>query len=175
MSKIDDIQRDRKRTIATTYRGDIRTIATLLTFWRQKGESPSSLVSLVRLSIEAFKEMIVDKHPEYEFTSTASATELLDRVGLLDLSKSRPNLHNLIKELSMESIVDKGLDPVKTAVSKGDTRREALGPYASEQERDSLAKELERSLEPDVLIVREEELKEEKDGLGEKPKEGGVE
>lgn len=170
MSKLNDINRDRRRSIATTYRGDIRTIATLLTFWHQKGESPQSLVSLLRLSVEAFKEMIIDKYPEYEFTLHASAAELLERTGLLDLSKKGPNVHSLIKELSLESMIDDGLDPIDAAVAE---KRGKKGPYISAQEKEDMVKQLEIATGPEIVVRREGELTELKDQLGRKPEEGG--
>lgn len=140
MSKLHKIQRDRNRTAVTTFRGDIRTIATLASFWASKGESLRSLNDILKLSTEALKELIVDAKPEFEVTTTTDAVEILESFGLLDIGGKLRNKTTLLKELSIEDLMAEGQGGITSLVKKHSN------PFASLQEKERVLDELEKRL-----------------------------
>ena len=179
--KTDQIDKYRQRTMGTTFRGDMRTVATLALFWKSKGEPMRSLNSVLRLTLEGMRELILDQHPDFEITSTSMAVEVLKELNLLDLKKDFPNKKSLLKELSIESLSAEGIDPTKKLLKKVKHEKEDLGPYMSQHDRDKLARELEEQMELEVIVPeevlharelmeqREADLDEQQKELGKKP------
>ena len=172
--KLTEIEK-KKKTLATTYRGDIRTVATLALFWSLRGEHLQSLNSVLRVSLEGLKEMVVDKHPDLEFPTVTADAEYLANVGLLDFSKKFQNKVTLLKELSLESITNGGVDPSALAVSITREYHKDLGPYRSVQEKEKLEAELVKRTVPTVvppdLKMKNDNLENIKDRLSKPPQE----
>ena len=143
MLKLNKIQRDRNRTAVTTFRGDIRTIATLASFWQSKGEAIRSINDILKLSTEALKELIVDAKPEFEIATTTDAVEFLESIGLLDIGGKFRNKTTLLKELSIEDLMAEGQGGIAPKVTK------RSGPFSSVQEQGKVLEELEKRLKED--------------------------
>ena len=143
MSKLNKIQRDRNSTSVTTFRGDIRTIATLASFWQSKGEALRSINDILKLSTEALKELIVNAKPEFEIATTTDAVEFLEGLGLLDIGGKFRNKTTLLKELSIEDLMSEGQGGITPQVTK------RPGPFASLQEKEKVIEELEKRLKED--------------------------
>ena len=131
--KQENIDSKRKSTFATTYRGDIRTIATLALFWRDRGEVVKSANGVLRLSIEGLKELVVDKNPEYEVGTTTMAVRILEEFGIIDMEKDRKNKPTLIGELSMESLMLEGIPVTEKFKKMTKKEQKVLGPFTSQQ------------------------------------------
>jgi len=108
MTKLNDIKSNRPPSIAFTSRCDIKSLATLVHFWRDKGEPIRSISELVRLSIESFKDLVTNKWPEYEIESASDALELLRKNGL---SSGHRNKSTLLKQMQVEDLILEGFDP----------------------------------------------------------------
>jgi hypothetical protein len=67
---------------------------------------PSTLGGLVRESIEVLAKFISVQNPEYTVITTTEAVELLNRLGMIDLTKQRKhrNYKTLVDSLASESI-----------------------------------------------------------------------
>lgn len=123
MSKLDFLATQRPTTFSSTVRMDIRTVATLLTFWRQQGEPLRSITEVVRLSVETFRDVVAKKHPEMEVLETATAVRLLQESGLVDpLAAGRRNRGNLAEQLQLEDSVLEGIEPTQRIVAKNKGR-----------------------------------------------------
>ena len=140
MSKLNKIQRDRNRTAVTTFRGDIRTIATLASFWHSKGEALRSINDILKLSTEALKELIVDSKPKFEISTTTEAVEFLELLGIFDIEGKVRCKTTLLKELSIEDLMAEGQGGIAPQVTK------RSGPFASDQEQGKVLEELEKRL-----------------------------
>lgn len=99
--------RERTKTVVSTIRCDDRSVAELLAFWESKGVSMNSLGQLVRTSLEAFAELIVEQNPQFNVQTHAEAVKILTEKGLIDLTNKRANpkgLGALLTELSLENV-----------------------------------------------------------------------
>lgn len=105
MPKILEISTSRKRTLATTFRGDARSIASLAMYYMDKGEPCKSLSELLRLSIEVLRDMIVARDQRYEVNDTTTAIAVLKRLGLFSTEDVRLNRATLLHELCLEDVV----------------------------------------------------------------------
>ena len=167
MTKTDDINSYRQRTLGTTFRGDIRTIATLALFWKSKSEPLRSLNEVLRITLEGMKDLILDKHPEFEVNTVTLGVEILTELGLISLKDQQINRTVLLKELSLESLTLEGIDPTDKLLKKLKHEKTDLGPFASQHEKDKLVKELEKQME--VKVVIPEDFKEQQEELGKEP------
>ena len=91
---------NRPATHVLTTRVDGRYLATLASFWYQRGERIRSSSELIRLSLEAFAELLVTNQ-QVEFVSTHSAAvDILDRLGMS--TKEGTNKTALARALASE-------------------------------------------------------------------------
>lgn len=99
-----------KKTHATTWRGDIRTIATLAMYF-EKREPIKNAADVLRKSIEAMKILVLQKHPELRFESTTQAVDYLESKGFFDVGKIIRNKKSLLDELSLEDLKEDSIIP----------------------------------------------------------------
>ena len=109
MSKLTEVL-SRPATIILTSRVDARYLATLARFWTDKGNQLRSTSELVRLSVEAFAELLVVNNSAEFIQTQADAQEILERMGL-DIKATNPR--NMAKALQSE---DFSLDSLTTTV-----------------------------------------------------------
>jgi hypothetical protein len=112
--KIEEVK-NRKATIVFTSRADARYLATLLNFWHESGERPTSISELVRLSMETFAELLVINN-RTEFVQTQQdAHTIIERSGLMTKKMKTLNQRNLMEAMEAEGMelgsLSKGLDP----------------------------------------------------------------
>jgi hypothetical protein len=77
MTKTREIDLERRRTVATTFRGDARSIATLVMFFADKGEPCRTLSEVLRLAVESMREMIVAKEQRVRLQSCKNTACLI--------------------------------------------------------------------------------------------------
>lgn len=113
MSKMDSINSDKPKTLATTLRWDVRTAATLILCWEELGEPINSISQLSRLSIETFAEMLTaKKFPHLVVASSVEAGQILKAKGLLDPeARGRKQRRSYVKQLELEDALLHGPDP----------------------------------------------------------------
>ncbi len=116
------------RTIATTFRGDIKTITTLAMYFHDKGEPVRSLSEILRLTTEGLSELIIQQQPEYKVNSTEIAYHTLRELGIINLNNpSFPNRQSLVKELSIENLNHNRFSPdVKISPENEQSFKEAM-------------------------------------------------
>jgi len=90
----------REQTFVSTARCDIRTAASLLSFFQQNGFGVSSKSQLFRLSLETLAQLVVSKDSKLEFSRT-EALDFLNANGLL--TGNERNRKNLFSKLQLES------------------------------------------------------------------------
>ena len=100
-----------KRPASAVYssRLDIRTVATLAKYWQSKGYVAPSVSQLMRLSIEAFAD-ILDQNLCVEKEESAQEAQLyLEEIGIFKSLSSR-NRNTLIKQIQTEALESSGID-----------------------------------------------------------------
>jgi hypothetical protein len=105
MSKMSELVQ-RPATHTFTSRCDGRHLATLARFWHTQGEHPRSTSELVRLTLEAFSELLSSKGLVEFITSHQDALEALERLGL----NTGVNRSALAEVLSAEDLAS-GISP----------------------------------------------------------------
>jgi len=108
MNKTDEIKSTRPTSIAFTSRCDIKSLATLAYFWRDKGEPARSVSELVRMSLETFRDVVLKQWPQYEIKEVTDALSILNRSNLTTGHRNRATL---LKEMQIDEMVAEGLDP----------------------------------------------------------------
>ncbi len=93
-----------KNTIATTFRGDIKSIAALANFWHKQGYEITSINKVLTLSIDALTELIINKYPKQEITNIEDAIKVLEHFNIFNIEKKFRNKKTLLNELSLENI-----------------------------------------------------------------------
>lgn len=127
-----------KSTIATTYRGDIRKIATLAKFWNKNGQNLNSINNLLNTTISAFHELILKKYPEFEIIKIHDAIKTLESLKIYNLQGKNRNIKTLIEELSLESLKDTSQEVI---VQKSES------PFGSDLAKKRIEQELENQLQ----------------------------
>ena len=107
----------KKNTLATTYRGDIRDVATILAFFVEKRKPIESLGGLIREAVELLAHTISIKNPKCRVDSYQTAVELLRHYGLYDANRPQRyrNQRTLAEELAAE---DLALNPLPTVTAE---------------------------------------------------------
>ena len=101
------IESTKTRTVATTYRGDIRTIASLAMFWQDQGEPTRTLSELLRLTVESLFDLVTRKWPDYEVLTHSEAYKILTKLNLITDEKGH-NMASLADVLSVEDLLAEG-------------------------------------------------------------------
>lgn len=127
MKKLEYIEQKRAKTFATTFRGDVKTFATLAQFFRDEG--PLTRASVLRLTVESLRDMIIKQRPELEVKETDRAVEILDNLGLFNHDDRRGKSH-LIEQLRLEDI----------------EKRKSVRDLVSDGKMNEIKKEMERRL-----------------------------
>lgn len=98
MSKLEQL-RDRPATHALSTRIDARYLATLIIFWRDRGELPTSTSELTRLSLESFAEFLITNQMVDFVDSMEDALTIMKGVGMNPKTASPRNLaQHLVSE-----------------------------------------------------------------------------
>lgn len=90
----------REQTFVSTARCDIRTAASLLSFFQQNGFGVASKSQLFRLSLETLAQLVTSKDSKLEFTRS-EALDFLNANGLL--TGNERNRKNLFTKLQLEA------------------------------------------------------------------------
>ena len=99
------------------------------------------------LAFKFFERLIVEQHPEYEFTTFSNAIEFLEKEGVMDLTKHFTNKALVIKELQKESLVGDGIDPQILIKNKIQKAKENLPPgIPSQQSLESIREALNQKM-----------------------------
>lgn len=99
---MEEILNKREETFVSTARCDIRTAASLLSFFHHNNVQITSKSQLLRLALENFVDFITNTQPEHEFKSRAEALEYLQQNELVT-GKER-NQPTLFKKLQQENL-----------------------------------------------------------------------
>ena len=97
------INADEVATFVTTFRTDIRKVATIVKWLHVEGNAPTSRSDALAKALDTLVAMVLSAHPEYETKTVTEAMELLLHYGLVDTTKMR-NISTLVKSLSGESL-----------------------------------------------------------------------
>jgi len=108
--------------MSTTFRYRNKTLATIVQFMQQQGESPTSISQILRYGLEGFETLILDKYPEFTVQSEAHAKQVLSIAGInttnTRLNKLRQNTNLTIESfeqntpsqtLSQPNLVDQAM------------------------------------------------------------------
>lgn len=98
--------RNLPKTAVLEIRIDLRTVATIATFFESKDNLPSSKGRLLVRAITAFEEILVCNKLVERETSTAKALEILKGFGLIGWNRGGRNLRSLYNQLEVESILE---------------------------------------------------------------------
>ncbi|MFA5699417.1 MAG: hypothetical protein WC954_06765 [Sphaerochaeta sp.] len=142
-NKLLEIRTERVTSLATTARLDARTLAVLGLYFHKSGENPRSLNELIQLSVEVLRELILASDPTLVVEQTATAVEVLRRLGLGDIRQKNRNVKTLARQLANEQLSIEGLDPLAPV------RQEAVCGY-SEVDLKRALNEMERVEDPDL-------------------------
>ena len=93
---------EREETFVSTARCDVRTAASLLSFFQQNGLIIRSKSQLFKTALENFAHLVVTNQPEFEFTNRQDA---LDFLKLHNIETDR-NQKTLFKMLQKETQVE---------------------------------------------------------------------
>ncbi len=109
MTKLDQINQTKHRSFTFDTRIDVRSMATILMFFRKKQIPITSKAGAGRLAIEWFCEIIISQNPELEVLDPAEALEILKICGITPAKRSRKPL---MKHLTAASLsMDTGINP----------------------------------------------------------------
>lgn len=98
-------QKQPQDNFVTTSRISLKNAVILLKFWQAEGILIKSQAQLIKLSLEAFSQLIKKNHPDFQPSSSDEAFLFLQAAGLLDVDKVK-NKKSLLDELKLESLND---------------------------------------------------------------------
>lgn len=119
--KNKNLLNEREETFVSTARCDIRTAASLLSFFQHNNFNIKSKSQLFRLALESFADFIIKEHPKHNFKSRAEALEYLQQNNLIT-NKER-NLKTLFGNLQKENLSNSesgNLKEVKTIINNSE-------------------------------------------------------
>ena len=90
-------------SFVTTFRTDIRKVATLVKWLHMNSNPPSSRSDALAKAVDTLVAMIEHSRPDLATTSYSAAVEILNHYGLVDPTKMR-NISTLVKSLAGESL-----------------------------------------------------------------------
>ena len=94
----------KKNTIVTTFRGDIKELATIALYLKNHGESLASLSQVIRTGLSCFHEMVISADPSTEIITLDEAIKTLEQLNIFDLAGKYRNKKTLIDGLALESL-----------------------------------------------------------------------
>jgi hypothetical protein len=98
----------REQTFVSTARCDIRTAASLLSFFQQSGFGVASKSQLFRLSLETLAQLVTSRDEKLVF-SRSEALDFMNANGLL--TGNERNRKNLFTKLQLESFEQDSCEP----------------------------------------------------------------
>lgn len=119
-------------TCVTTFRGDMKMVASLARFFLSRNEPLNSLADIPRMAAIALCEMVVAKNPNMKYDSLHEALQYLESIGLFDASKKKRNTRTILDELSLEDLGDTSLHP------QAKRRIEVEGGYTVDEFHDAM-------------------------------------
>ena len=125
----------KENTIATTFRGDIREVATIALYLDQKNERIDNISQLLKIAVGCFSDIIIQNIPQCEITTLHEAVNVLERLSLFNIEKSFRNKKTLIDGLALES--QNPLSQIQTSKN----------PFGTELERRQIEEVLQQNLE----------------------------
>ena len=131
----------KENTIATTFRGDIREVATIALYLDQKNARIENISQLLKTSISCFSDIIIQNLPQCEITTLHEAVKVLERLSLFDLEKPFRNKKTLTDGLLMESR--------KLSTQTTTTSKQPKNPFGTELERKQVEDILQQNLDLD--------------------------
>ena len=149
------------KTHVVNVRVDLRHFATAYMYFSNKrlDEIRQSKGRTISLAFRFFVQMIIDKHPEYEFPTHSLAIEYLEQEQVIRLEDSFRNKFSLVQELQRESLEEEGIDSsiiMKPKIRKH--QQKVLPPgIESQQQIDKMNADLQKrlsephDLEPETL------------------------
>jgi len=167
MSKLSDLQSKTPTHVLTT-RVDGRHLATLASFWHERGEPVRTFSELIRLSIEEFTELLVTNDMVDFISSHSDAIDVLQRLGLTSGKLNKRNVMNVLTKESLDlSHLDKTQDPLMAPKLRKASEPKGTIDQDSPAFKDVLANLESEMLNPSNTIERQKEVtKEFKDHMG---------
>lgn len=95
-------QMNKTKTWVVNARVDIRSLASLAKFYEAQGNKTKKKSTYIRLAVEHFTQMVVDKYPEFITPTFHEAVAYLEEIRLLDLEDDFANKYTLAKALQDE-------------------------------------------------------------------------
>jgi len=95
---------NKTKTWVVNVRVDIRSLVTLAKFYEFQGNIDRKKSNYIRLAVEHFTQMVIDKHPEFATPTFHEAVVYLQQIGVLDLEKDFANKYTLAKALQEEGL-----------------------------------------------------------------------
>lgn len=146
------------KTHVANIRVDIRTFATCYMYFKEKGfnEIKGSKGRAISLAFKFFTRMVIEKHPEYEFTLHGDAVTFLESEGVINLDDKFTNKYNLVKELQFEdSSSPNSHHFIKQKIKS--QKKSLPDGIESHQQMEDAQKNLEKDLfeEPEIVVNEE--------------------
>lgn len=100
-TKVQEIQAKRPSTSGLSVRCDLRTLAELSLFWDSRGEPMPSMSMLIRVSLEVFRDTVLNKFNSPSVETHQEAIQVLEERGLrFHATRGRRNLSKALAEES---------------------------------------------------------------------------
>lgn len=80
---------DKKNTFFTTFRGDIREVATIARWLQSQGITPRSRNELIQVAVENFAKQLVKLFPETAIIDSHDALTFLTELGLIGANRKK--------------------------------------------------------------------------------------
>jgi hypothetical protein len=80
----------------------------------------------MRLNIETMRDVIVNKHPEFQFTSSRDASNYIEAIGLGNPLERQRNRKSLLDQITAEDLAGDAFDPSSVVSVVTDDRQAEL-------------------------------------------------